>query len=234
MIKPIFTGLLAISSLVLVKANYDALRSPLPDLDSPGATKKVAVVKKVEEAGNYNPPVPRTLPNLYANYLFNADRHLEGAGQAEKDGEAGRDEAPHVNVYEVSYNGSLIYGTTRKALIAYPLDKRSRRGGSRLKVPKHATLTVELEDKVGGYTVSAIEQGKIVFSRSGETVEKTLFDPEKERSFSRNQSSRRVKSRKATSVAPKSRPTPSRATTKRPTPTRRTQPPPLPEGPGER
>ncbi len=148
--------------------------------------------------------MPRSLPNLHSGYLFNADRHLDG-GVADGEGAGldGRDEAPHVNVYEVSFDGSLIYGNIRKGLISYPLQKTSRSSRIRSKskvssrrAPKRASLQLELGDKVGGYAVQAIEVDQIIFVRGSEKVIKSIHDEEKIRSTevaSRKSSSRVAK-----------------------------------------
>ncbi len=202
MVKIALTVALALLCLFLVKANSDALRGGFDDDSPPVKAKKVVKGNGQGEVRKFNPRVPRSLPNLYNGYLFNADRHMDGGfDDGAGAGMDARDEAPHVNVYEVSYNGSLLYGAVKKGLISYPLQKTKRlktRSKSTSRAPKRASLQLEIGDKIGGYTVKAIEVERIIFSRGGEEVVKSLHDVEKVRVTARSTSQSRRKTMTST------------------------------------
>ena len=183
MAKVITTILLLFSSLLLVKANVDALRGSDEKTVLADREKGAETAAPLPPSRSYNPRPPRSLPDLYSGYLFNADRHLEGGGA--QNAEDGRDEAPHVNIYEVSYDGSLIYGALRQGLVSYPLQKSSRstrRKTVKGRAPQRATLRLSPGSKIGGYVVTEIEEDHITFQRGGEEVVKSLHDNEKIRS----------------------------------------------------
>lgn len=120
------------------------------------------------------PAIP-SLPDLHLGYLFNAERNLAGRGK-------GGTTIAAANVHELVYAGSIIMGKSSKALLSFPVAPQTTdtrpgapaRGGA-------AYFHVAPGDSVGGYTVSEILPKKIVFTKGGEVVEKTLFDPRKQR-----------------------------------------------------
>lgn len=122
----------------------------------------------------FYPAIP-TLPDLHLGYLFNAERNLAGRGRSGNTIAA-------ANVHELVYAGSIILGKTSKALLTFPVAPQTTdarpgapaRGGA-------AYFHVAPGDSVGGYTVSEILPKKIVFKKGSEVVEKTLFDPRKQR-----------------------------------------------------
>lgn len=208
MAKISLVSFLALLCLLLVKANINALRSTAGDEAFVVKEKKTGKVVSLPSAHRFNPVVPRVLPDLYNGYLFNTDRHLEGGAQGVVDS---RDEAPQVNIYELSYDGSFIYGAIKKGLVSYPLQKISRSKRTSLgkrRAPQRASLQLGEGDKIGGYNVTAIEVDKIIFSRGGEEVVKTLHDQEKIRSSGRMQLTARSKPLRSGAKIP----TPRRAT----------------------
>ncbi|MEN8141509.1 MAG: hypothetical protein ABFR97_09835 [Thermodesulfobacteriota bacterium] len=180
MVKMIGAALLALLCLLLLKVNVDTLLSArVVEMPEVKRGKKEQLPRQ-EKLGPFNPRLPKTLPDLNSGYLFNAERHID-TGQAAGDEQEGQGEAAHVNVYEVSYDGSLIAGDVRLGLISYPLQqaRKSRRKTRSSRGAQRGSLRVQLGNKVGGYKVEAIEVERILFRKGEEEVEKFLNDNEK-------------------------------------------------------
>ena len=185
MAKLVTLIMLILFSLLLLKANITALSSSVesPKIEKDKKNKNGNYASK--DSPSYNPKVSRDLPNPNNGYLFNSERHLEG-NNSEEQGIA--DDGLQVNIYEIHYDGSLILGKTKKALISYPVGKkvsgpiRSNTLKSKRKYSvQRSSIKMSLGDKLSGYTLSAIAPQKIVFSRGTENVEKLLYDQEKQR-----------------------------------------------------
>jgi hypothetical protein len=129
------------------------------------------------------PSLPANLPDLNEGYLFNQERNLKlpetGAGLA-------TDEFV-IDMDEVLYDGSLISGSSRKALIRYPTigSQMMRRSmgtlPKKVMAEKWSSRVVEEGDTVSGYRVVSISPQAIVFEKDDGQVEKNLYTPDKDR-----------------------------------------------------
>lgn len=187
--------ILILSVFFMIKGISETWKSGLAS--PPDVTKKQQEVtpEKAEPELTFNPVVPQVLPDLKSGYLFNAERLL--AEVDKKDVELQTDmlaseEGVKTNIDDVTYSGALITDTFRWAIITYsaaPLsakvDKKkrtSRRRRGRRPASKTTETTKVMEgDFVGGYKVASIESDRIIFSKAGETVEKYIYDPNKNR-----------------------------------------------------
>lgn len=130
------------------------------------------------------PSLPADLPDLNEGYLFNQERNLKpletGAGMTAEDEFA-------IDMDEVHYDGSLIIGSARKALIRYPTlssPMMRRTMGTlpaRAIAEKWSSRVVEEGDTVSGYRVVSISPQGIVFEKDDDQVEKNLYSPAKDR-----------------------------------------------------
>ncbi len=173
---------LCLSFLLLVKGIVTTFQgSPLPDA-KPGAAKKNKVYKGSRPVKIY-PTVPSKLPELDKGYLFNEERNLGGSGKI-----TGDHADLSVNIDDVVYEGSLIIGDIRKAIIAYPSKavkksrtprKPTRRGKSSTKSSSYFRVTEG--ETISGYKVVEILPEKITFEKGSERIEKLLYDSSKTR-----------------------------------------------------
>jgi hypothetical protein len=130
------------------------------------------------------PSLPANLPDLNEGYLFNQERNLKppetGAGVTTENEFA-------IDMDEVLYDGSLIIGSARKALIRYPTigsQMTGRRMGTlpkRVMAEKWSSRVVEEGDTFSGYRVVSISPQAIVFEKDDGQVEKNLYTPDKDR-----------------------------------------------------
>jgi hypothetical protein len=146
-------------------------------------TKETRAIPPQQPAIRFNPVPPAVLPDLDAGYIFNESRTAGSRREEELTGK----KTPGINIREAFYVGSIIIGDTPKGMLSYPAAGMTtpqvrpgipRSGGAGMK-----QIMVEKGDDVGGYTVSEILPGKIVFTKDSETVEKFLNDPDKKRSI---------------------------------------------------
>lgn len=173
---------LCLSFLLLVKGIVTTFQSsPLPEA-KPGAAKKNKVYKGSRPVKIY-PTVPAKLPELDKGYLFNEERNLGGSGKT-----TGDHADLSVNIDDVVYEGSIIIGDMRKAIIAYPSKavtrsrtprQPTRRGKSPSKSNSYFRVTEG--ETISGYKVVEILPGKITFEKGSERIEKFLYDTAKTR-----------------------------------------------------
>ncbi|MEW6427518.1 MAG: hypothetical protein AB1568_05735 [Thermodesulfobacteriota bacterium] len=165
------------------------------------------VVERKKSAGlgpmpvtRFYPEVPAVIPDLAENYLFNEQRKLGTDEPVEEGGEEPIEEpAETVDMENLEYVGSIILGDLRKAMVSFTVSEpappqpeqpgrppvrgmpqlppqTARRAGGEQKV-----TTVSEKEEFYGYLVASILPDRITFSRGSDSVEKLLYDPEKER-----------------------------------------------------
>ena len=127
------------------------------------------------------PVVPGVLPDLGKGYLFNEERSLNEGRPAGQD-----HEAIAVNIDEVTYEGSLIVGEDRIALLSYPergqqTIRTSRIARRTVSTKETGHIRVRMGETISGYKVLEILPEKIIFSKGAERLEKVLFDASKQR-----------------------------------------------------
>jgi len=142
--------------------------------------KSAAAVKMVR----LQPSPPDRLPDFNQGYIFNAERSFKTEGEQAEAGVT----VGNVDIGKVQYAGSIITETISKALLNYSAAGQvAPRGRSPMPQQRQGFLQVEVGDTVGGYKVTEILPGKIVFSRNGEKIEKPLYDKNKERAMPQHQ-----------------------------------------------
>lgn len=170
---------LCLSFLLIVKGIVTTFESsPLPE-EKAGETKNGKVYKGSRPITLY-PSVPAKLPDLDRGYLFNEERNLGGGVRA-----GGDNTDIAVNIDDVVYEGSLIDGNVRKAIISYPSKpggtaRRSSRG-SRVPTKEKEHFRLSENEIISGYKVVEILPEKITFEKGSERIEKLLFDSLKQR-----------------------------------------------------
>jgi hypothetical protein len=180
---------LCLSLLLIVKGIVTTFESsPLPE-EKAGEIQKGKVYKGSRPITLY-PPVPAKLPDLDRGYLFNEERNLGGGVKA-----GGDNSDISVNIDDVVYEGSLIIGDVRKAIISYPsirkaiisypskpggTARRSSRSG-RVPTKDREHVRVSENETISGYKVVEILPEKITFEKGSERTEKLLFDSLKQR-----------------------------------------------------
>ncbi len=134
-----------------------------------------------------NPVMQQPLPDLNQGYLFNSERFLKTADGSDDFMDSNSET---INMETLQYDGSVIVGETRKALVSFALGRPSppaknvkTRSAGREKSPgaKRSTKIITVGDMVAGYTVSRVEPLVLTFTRGGHEVKKELFGTEKER-----------------------------------------------------
>jgi len=178
----IISGLL-IAFLLLARSCFIAWQTgqiPVsPDVDSSG--KPTAVVS--QEKIDFYPPPPTTMPDLHKSYLFNEQRELDPTSTATEGNDS-------FKLSDVTYSGSIIIGEEKKALISFsasakdqPKEQPRRRGqvASRAAVKNVTHQQLVVGEQFNGYEVMEILPERIVFAKNGETIERPLFDPAKQR-----------------------------------------------------
>lgn len=138
-----------------------------------------------------NPQVPPLLPDLRQGYLFNEQRQLaEDSGEEGKNADESQELAStQVNLDTLNYTGSLIVGNTRKGLVSFSIlqPEQSERSPGRIRSisreQKSNTETAIVSENEEFYDlrVASIQPDKIVFTKSGSTIEKMLYAPDKKR-----------------------------------------------------
>ena len=169
------TGLGLTLLLLLVGLVQTWRHDPLTALKAALAKPPRPAPIEARPAIDFYPAVP-TLPDLNVGYLFNAER--AGAGTTR-----GGSSLASVNVRDLTYAGSIIFGKIRKALLSFPVAGQGGEAGPGISSRPAGTgyYHVAPGDAIGGFTVSEILPEKIVFQRGGETVEKLLYDAKKQR-----------------------------------------------------
>ncbi len=135
-----------------------------------------------------NPKITQPLPNLNQGYLFNSERFRKSASTSVNDHNGQK-----INMESLQYNGSIIVGASRKALISYTNGKTARTAtrinkttsrannpGTQAKSDRTSQI-ISLGESIGGYTVSEVEPLQVTFTRGSHTVTKDLFSTEKKR-----------------------------------------------------
>ncbi|MBI5557599.1 MAG: hypothetical protein HY885_08170 [Deltaproteobacteria bacterium] len=197
MLKIILSIAMVLSLLFLVKESIISLRTditPEPPASEEKQAKTQQSAQQPEKTVAFYPTVPNPLPDLSKGYVFNEERHLEGAAGPESEDDAEENSTgPSVDMETVFYAGSIIVGDMRKGLITFPPPPAAAPPASEKKTGKdkdkqaaaqpkargYAQLAVG--DSFSGYTVSAVEADRIVFQKGSDTVEKMLNDPKKAR-----------------------------------------------------
>ena len=182
---PIIIALLA-SLVFLINTGFEAGQGkPFsePDTSPKPAPASVPTQGKI----NFHSPVPGHLPDLNEKYLFNAERLLEEEDEPAFDDKDDLDEFI-ADFDDVKYVGSIISSKSRKGIVSYPAKKKkptrkrsksSKPGRYSGKNLNYARLVVD--DKFSGHKVTGIFPDKMIFEKSGETIEKLLYDSEKQR-----------------------------------------------------
>lgn len=152
-----------------------------------------------------NPKIPSPLPNLNQGYLFNSERFRKSSTTSSTNGND-----PKINMDSLQYNGSIIVGTTRKALISYTDGKtartasRTNKTANRLRTPtkdRRISKIISLGETIGGYTVSEVEPLQVTFTRGSHTVTKDLFSTDKKRSAPAGKNIRKIAQSRARQTA---------------------------------
>lgn len=184
---------LVLSLLLLGKAALQSWQK----IEIPTSTREVLPLKAPaapERQGiAVNPQVPVLMPDLNAGYLFNVQRSFsEQEGEEASPGESADEPSSQVNMDTLVYTGSIIIGHLRKGLVSFALQEEGpspapiqRRGRymARRPVPK----TTEQQEMVNegedfyGFKVASVQPDRILFTKSGSSIEKMLYDPNKER-----------------------------------------------------
>jgi len=162
----------------------------IPTMPVVGEKKKAGPVVERQSLA-LNPRVPDLLPDLKQGYLFNEERQLsENTGEEESVAEnAPEATSTLVNMETLTYVGSIIIGDVRKGLVSFSVaePKTSNTPGPRVRpvsrVSREAQKYASLKEQEPFYDfrVARILPEKIVFAKGDSTVEKLLYDPEKER-----------------------------------------------------
>jgi hypothetical protein len=179
--------------LTLVVLARGALQSwkeiEIPPMPEIGDNKKATSLAERQPL-ELNPQVPVLMPDLHAGYLFNQQRLLaESAEEESPAGDSMGEEASiPVNMDTLTYSGSIIIGNVRKGMVSFstgetgtPALQSRRRTPPRAVTGKLEYKTVSEGEAFYDFVVAQILPDKIVFSRGGATVEKLLYDPQKER-----------------------------------------------------
>lgn len=193
MYKRIALVIFAISLLFLVREGVQSWRIEDKHIPSVKKPEKAVLPSGIpQEKVSFYPQVPAKLPDLNEGYLFNEERSLisdEDAIAAEN-GDSGKNLYP-IDMDKVFYAGSIIIGERRKGLVSfddptYNLKKKDKKkdtkGKTKVKSAKKTQHTqLQVNDKLGAYTVTAVEADRIIFEKGGKSIEKMLYDSNKTR-----------------------------------------------------
>ncbi len=201
MIRPAIVLLLLLSAAFMMRGLAEDWRKNLSTPVQDTAKKAIpageaATVAPLPQAKALQPEVPEVLPDLKDGYLFNQERMLAGAetppataGDAEAAGEMTSGIAASID--DVIYTGSIITDADSRAIITYPSPaKNLGRAPAASRPPKSggpvAVGPVEygrlaVGDVLDGYEVKEILPERLIFTKGEETVEKMLYDPDKNR-----------------------------------------------------
>jgi len=191
----IIIGLL-LSLLFLLQGIWFTLRTdytvaPAPQTSQEEKIEKEASATLVKDL--LFPEVPASIPDLTQGYLFTEERTLEEGDlqKAEEEGQVGGERS--VDLAQVFYEGSIIKGENKVAIIITSALEVAAGPRQPLSFPKKggagphpgATVTRHLQLKtgetLGEYVVADILPDKVVFKKGEETIEKLLYDPAKQR-----------------------------------------------------
>ena len=166
-------GLLA-QALAMISTLQD---DPLQKIEQTANKKSNKQPTATGRMSAFYPRPPTKLPDLNKDYIFNGQRALAGAGNQGKE-----QRLQHVDINSVQYSGSIISGSTTRAILNYTLRtttplRRNLRPGKQ----NQQHLQVTVGDTVDGYRVTEIFPEKIVFSRGNDKIEKHLYDQDKKR-----------------------------------------------------
>jgi len=194
-------GVIIALLLSLVALGREAMQSWQPV----SLPKRPTVIEKKKSGGlekkplsSFYPKPPVVMPNLDEGYLFTEAR-VRGEEEVVEEAPPEEVENPEgsVDMETLQYVGSIIIGELRKGMLSFSLRQpqskstpqrriADRRSSHMRKVPKKGSLqkkhaTVSEKDEFYGYQVSEVGADRIVFAKGDATVEKMLYDPEKER-----------------------------------------------------
>ena len=182
---PIIIALLA-SLVFLINSGFEAGQGKpfsKPDTSPKPMPASVPTQGKI----NFHPPVPGHLPDLNEKYLFNAERLLEEEDEPAFEDKDDLDEFI-ADFDDVKYVGSIISSKSRKGIVSYPAKKKkpTRRRSKSSKPGRYSGKNLSyarlvVDDKFSGHKVTGIFPDKMIFEKSGETIEKLLYDSEKQR-----------------------------------------------------
>ncbi len=184
---------LVLSLLLLGEAalqSWKAIEIPgMPEV----SLKKKGPPAPLRQLLEVNPRVPVLMPDLNTGYLFNAQRSIsEQEGEEATAGESATEPQSQVNMDTLVYAGSIIIDHLRKGMVSFSLKEEQapavsarRLGRYRIQrqVNKVSTQyeTVDEGDDFYGFKVASVQPDRIIFSKNGTTIEKMLYDPNKER-----------------------------------------------------
>ncbi|MEJ2689548.1 MAG: hypothetical protein P8130_06275 [Deltaproteobacteria bacterium] len=183
---------LVLSFLVLGKGALQSWQAiEIPKMRGVLQKKRVAATPERQNF-EVNPKVPVLMPDLNTGYLFNAQRNFTEHEAVEEDlGEDVAIQSSQVNMESLVYSGSIILGHLRKGMVSFSLKEEgpppvSRRRGRPMaprQISKAAmqTAMVDEGDDFYGFKVDSVQSDRIIFSKNGTTIEKMLYDPNKER-----------------------------------------------------
>lgn len=155
--------------------------------------KKTGSVASEQQNVAVNPQVPVVMPDLNTGYLFNVQRSRTEQDEQEATSAASVDEqGSQVDMDTLVYSGSIIINKLHKGLVSFSLKEENknvvspqRRGPYMARRPKpkevmQKATVVEGEDFYG-FKVASVQPDRILFSKNGTSIEKLLYDPNKER-----------------------------------------------------
>lgn len=166
------------------------LSGPWTPDEKPVVESQAKEESEVPEAMVFNPEIAKPLPDLNQGYVFVEDRELDESDLDEftSDGKKEPEIVSSTDLEEVFYEGSVIIGELRKALVAYPAAPANVEKGSRTRAPvKGRAASVLQHEQLDqgalfmGFVVARVEEDRIVFEKDGEKIEKFLHDQNKSR-----------------------------------------------------
>lgn len=187
-------AILVISVFLMIRGISETWKNKPGTLPVSTKIQQKEAPENVPEDITFNPQVPAILPDFKGGYLFNPERTLVEEAEP-KDSQLDTDmmasqDGVQTDVNGVTYSGAIITDTFRWAIITYtaapPETDNKKSPARRPRARKPSSTTTETTkvmegDMVGGYKVASIEEEKIVFSNSEETIEKFIYDPDKNR-----------------------------------------------------
>lgn len=143
--------------------------------------------------------LPDPMPDLHDGYLFTEERTLgEHTSQdAETEAQGPADAETQMDLKDLKYDGSIIIGEKKVALVTYPKTELAESGAAPSSPPtkqrpgahtaspsltgEKAHAMLAQGDTFGRYRVAEVAPDKIIFEKNNEMYEKLLYDPTKSR-----------------------------------------------------
>ena len=122
---------------------------------------------------------PAAVPDLHDGYIFSPERVLDPAAAAAFGGGGVREARAGLDLDKLRYDGSIIIGDSRRALVSFPAKRRDPESGRDVEVIRNQVI--EQGGEFRGYLVESVEPLRLVLSLNGERVIKPLYDKDKER-----------------------------------------------------